>query len=155
MDAVLHPVRIEQALDLRSQREAIKTDVECDTLRTPVESVEMLIEKEQRAFVQPEPFPHTVPDNEASVEDGYVGLLARDECTIQVNQRARVTRIDGEILTSRHGQGSLRRRIREDNKRSAAGAHHCPVNMREMLKESLRTHNRESDAKQERAILWR
>jgi hypothetical protein len=62
----------------------------------------VLIEKQQRAAVQPQPFPHTIANDEATIEDGHLCIRARHHPPVQVNQRLRVARISDEVLTTRH-----------------------------------------------------
>jgi hypothetical protein len=97
---VSHAIGIECAPDLCSQRFAIQSDIETDPARTPVESIEMLIQKQQHALVQTQSFPYAVADDKAAVEYQYFHLLTPDELTVQIDERIRVAWIGGEVMTS-------------------------------------------------------
>ncbi len=99
----VHAVRLERASDLAHERGPIEPDVEPDFAGAPVEAIEMLVEEQQHASVQAQPFPHAIAHDEAAIEDGDFRVLPSHERTVQVDEGVGVARIGLEILAARHG----------------------------------------------------
>lgn len=71
-------------------------------LPAPQETIEMLVEEEQRAPVQSQPFPDAIAHDEPAIEERDFRVLPAHELTVQVDQRFGVARIGLEILASGH-----------------------------------------------------
>jgi hypothetical protein len=84
--AIAHAVRIQRPLDLAGELRAVHSDIQADLPGAPVEPIEVLLEEKRRALVQPEPFPDTIADNEAAVEERDLRGITRDQRAIQVNE---------------------------------------------------------------------
>src|SRR5262249_49364909 len=67
-----------------------------------VQTIQVLLEKQQRTLVQAHAFPDTVADDESAIEDGHLGLRARHQSAVEIDQRVGIAGIRCKILTSSH-----------------------------------------------------
>src|ERR1700761_1030954 len=102
MHAIVHLVGGQQPAQFRDECRLIESWIQANLLETPIQAVHVLRQKEQRAFVQTKPLPDPVANDEASIEDGHHRLVASDMATVEADQRLKIARIGGKILTAGH-----------------------------------------------------
>jgi hypothetical protein len=93
MCAVGHAVLVERVLHRLDDTVARQTDVELDRACALEQPVEMGVQADQPAFDQAQPFPDTVAQHEARVEDRDARLVARHERAVHVDQNVLVARV--------------------------------------------------------------
>ena len=62
----------------------------------------MLLEEQERTLVQSDAFPDSITGNETGIEQRYLGLGARHQPAVEVDQGLRVSRIGSEVLAASH-----------------------------------------------------
>ena len=81
----MHAVGRERAAYLGGERVPVESDIEADLGGALVQTIEVLVQEQQHAVVQPQSFPHPVADHETAVEDRHFGRLALDEPAIEAD----------------------------------------------------------------------
>src|SRR5690606_18155031 len=77
-------------------------EIQADGGGAGVEPVQVRVEEQQAAAMQPQTLPDAVPQHEAGVEHRHLRLVARDQRAVQIDPQVRVARIGREILASGH-----------------------------------------------------
>jgi len=93
MHVVVHIIGGKRRLDRVLQFVASFADVEIDVTRRFVQAVEMIIEKWDVAFIEPEPLPDTITQHEAAVVDRDLGIISMDDLTVDIDHDVVVARI--------------------------------------------------------------
>jgi hypothetical protein len=81
---------------------ARESDVETDARCTPIQTLQMSMQEQQRAAMQPQAFPHAVADDETAVKNRDFRVLARDQRTVQIDDDRCIARIRSEVLAAWH-----------------------------------------------------
>src|SRR5258706_15239385 len=102
MHTIAHVIGGERTHQLADEGLTVQADVEADLICAPGKAIQMLIKKEQSSLVQSDAFPDAVPNHEATVEQGHLGGVARQQSAIKVNQGEGVARIGDVFLAASH-----------------------------------------------------
>ncbi len=102
MGAVGHPIGVQGALDGRHDMVPAQADVEIDRPRPSEQPVQVRLEEQQPALVQPQAFPDPVAKGEPRVEHRHHRLGARDQRAVHIDEHIRVAGIGGVVLASGH-----------------------------------------------------
>ncbi len=101
--AVRHGVGVERPLQGRDDFDPAHADVEFDGPGALEQPVQVRLQEQQPAPMQPQAFPDPIAQGEAGVEHRHHRLAAGDKRAIDVDEHVLVARVGCVVLAAGHG----------------------------------------------------